>query len=84
MKKISQKKAICFKISYCVMQNAHTYRPSLQWLLPWHTQIMVYTHVNKIPTDINKNTVQKLRILHLPAANQVIQRKVTAQALHNV
>ena len=60
------------------------YTPSLQWLLPWHTQIIVYTHVNKISTDINKNTVQKLRILHLPAVNQRTQRKVTTQALHNV
>jgi hypothetical protein len=83
MQKLSQKKTIRCKISYCVMQNAHTYMPSLQWLLPWHTQITVYTHVNKISTDINRNTVQKLRILRVPAVNQRIQRKVTTQALHN-
>jgi len=84
MQTISQKKTTRFKIPYCVMQNAHVYTPSLQWLLPLHTQIMVYTHVNKISTDINKNTVQKRRILHLPAINQCTQRKVTTQALHNV
>jgi hypothetical protein len=45
---------------------------------------MVYTDVNKISIDINKHTVQKLRILHLKAVNQCIQRKVTTQALHHV
>jgi hypothetical protein len=39
------------------------------------TNFKDYADVNKPSTDINKNTKQRLRMLHLPAVNQCVWRK---------